>query len=107
MAFKTVGISILLGWKVPRGTTITLPIIMDLWWIIWKKPCGSCEKVIFRQTLFKDFSIEIHLNARDGKAVRRAASGLVKILHPRGYVSAEDIEEIVTFVIEACSCVKE
>ena len=48
-----------------------------------------------------------HLNARDRKAVRRTVSGLVKILHPHGQVSRDDMEELLQLALEGRRRVKE
>jgi ATP-dependent Lon protease len=53
------------------------------------------------------FSLGAHLNARDRKAVRRTVSGMVKILHPHGQVSREDLEEILQLALEGRRRVKE
>lgn len=53
------------------------------------------------------FSLGSHLNARDRKAVRRTVSGLVKILHPHGEVSRDDLEELLSLAIEGRRRVKE
>jgi ATP-dependent Lon protease len=53
------------------------------------------------------FSLGAHLNARDRKAVRRTVSGLIKILHPHGEVSKEDLEEVLSLAIEGRRRVKE
>lgn len=53
------------------------------------------------------FALGAHLNARDRKAVRRTVSGLVKILHPHGEPTKEDLEEIVVIAIEGRRRVKE
>ncbi|MFO7695729.1 MAG: protease Lon-related BREX system protein BrxL [Anaerolineae bacterium] len=53
------------------------------------------------------FSLGAHLNARDRKAVRRTVSGLVKILHPDGQVSQEDLGEILELALEGRRRVKE
>jgi ATP-dependent Lon protease len=53
------------------------------------------------------FSLGSHLNARDRKAVRRTVSGLVKILHPHGEVSREDLQEILQLAVEGRRRVKE
>jgi ATP-dependent Lon protease len=53
------------------------------------------------------FSLGAHLNARDRKAVRRTVSGLVKILHPHGHVSRDDLEEILRLGLEGRRRVKE
>jgi len=53
------------------------------------------------------FGMGTHLNARDRKAVRRTVSGLVKIIHPHGAPSKEDLEEILKLAIEGRRRVKE
>ena len=53
------------------------------------------------------FGIGGHLNTRDRKAVRRTVSGLVKIIHPHGEPSKEDLEEILKLAIECRRRVKE
>jgi len=53
------------------------------------------------------FSLGSHLNARDRKAVRRTVSGMVKILHPNGEVSQDDLAEILELAIEGRRRVKE
>lgn len=53
------------------------------------------------------FALGAHLNARDRKAVRRTVSGLVKILHPHGQVSRDDLEEILQLALEGRRRVKE
>lgn len=53
------------------------------------------------------FSLGAHLNARDRKAVRRTVSGLVKILHPHGQVTREDLEELLQLALEGRRRVKE
>src|SRR6266436_3790256 len=54
----------------------------------------------FTEVIDHHFSLGAHLNARDRKAVRRTVSGLVKILHPHGEVSREDLEELLALAIE-------
>jgi len=61
----------------------------------------------YTETIDHHFSLGAHLNARDRKAVRRTVSGLMKILHPHGEVSKEDLEEIITIAIEGRRRVKE
>lgn len=53
------------------------------------------------------FGLGAHLNTRDRKAVRRTVSGLVKIIHPHGSPSKEDLEEILKLAIEGRRRVKE
>jgi len=53
------------------------------------------------------FDLGSHLNTRDRKAVRRTVSGLVKIIHPHGEPSKEDLEDILKLAIECRRRVKE
>jgi len=55
----------------------------------------------------KHFRFGGSLNTRDEKAVRRTASGLVKLLHPDAEVSPEELEEYLVFAMEGRRRVKE
>lgn len=61
----------------------------------------------FTEIIDHHFSLGSHLNARDRKAVRRTVSGLVKILHPHGEVSRDDLGEILELALEGRRRVKE
>lgn len=61
----------------------------------------------FTEIIDHYFSLGGQLNARDRKAVRRTVSGLVKILHPHGQVSQDDLEEILKLALEGRRRVKE
>ena len=65
------------------------------------------RKANFTEVLDHHFALGAHLNARDRKAVRRTVSGLMKILHPHGEISKEDLEEILKLAIEGRRRVKE
>jgi len=53
------------------------------------------------------FSFGRHLGGRDQKAVRKIVSGLIKLLHPNGQVSKEEIEEYLSYAMEMRRRVKE
>ena len=53
------------------------------------------------------FSLGSHLNTRDARAVRRTVSGLVKLLHPSGEATKEDVEEYLLLALEGRRRVKE
>lgn len=61
----------------------------------------------FTEIIDHHFSLGAHLNARDRKAVRRTVSGFVKVLHPHGQVSREDLSEILELALEGRRRVKE
>jgi ATP-dependent Lon protease len=55
----------------------------------------------------RDFRFGNHLGGRDQEAVRKLVSGLVKILHPNGEVTKEEMEEYVSYAMEMRRRVKE
>src|SRR2546421_9074243 len=61
----------------------------------------------FTEIIDRHFSLGSHLNARDVKAVRKTVSGLIKLIHPSGIVSKEDMAELVDLAIEGRRRVKE
>jgi ATP-dependent Lon protease len=65
------------------------------------------RKLNYTELCDTHFGLGSHLNARDRKAVRRTVSGLVKIIHPHGEPSKEDLEEILKLAIECRRRVKE
>ncbi|PZV04972.1 MAG: ATP-dependent Lon protease [Cyanobium sp.] len=65
------------------------------------------RKLNYTELCDSHFGLGSHLNTRDRKAVRRTVSGLVKIIHPHGAPSKEDLEEILKLAIECRRRVKE
>ena len=61
----------------------------------------------FTEVIDRHFSMGVHLNARDRKAVRKTVSGLMKILFPHGEVSQQELAEILEFALEGRRRVKE
>lgn len=53
------------------------------------------------------FSLGSHLNARDVKAVRKTAAGLIKLIHPDGEVTKEEMAELLDLALEGRRRVKE
>ena len=95
------------GWEVPKMRnehfTDHYGFVVDY----LAEALRDLRKHNFTETIDHYFSLGPHLNARDRKAVRRTVSGLVKILHPHGEVSQEDLEEILQFALEGRRRVKE
>jgi ATP-dependent Lon protease len=61
----------------------------------------------FTEVAERHFSFGSHLNARDRKAVNKTVSGLMKIIHPHGEATREEIAELVEFAMEGRRRVKE
>ena len=53
------------------------------------------------------FRFGSHLGGRDQKAVRKIVSGLIKLLHPDGNITKEELEEYVAYAMEMRRRVKE
>jgi ATP-dependent Lon protease len=55
----------------------------------------------------REFTFGSHLSGRDQKAVRKTVSGLIKLLHPDGAVSRDEVREYIEFAMEMRRRVKE
>jgi len=67
----------------------------------------SQRKITFYEAIDNDFTLGAHLKQRDYKSVRRIISGLIKLLHPDGCYTKEDIREYLVFALEMRRRVKE
>ncbi|MGV8080972.1 MAG: protease Lon-related BREX system protein BrxL [Syntrophales bacterium] len=95
------------GWEVPKMRnehfTDHYGFVVDY----LAEALRELRKHNFTEIIDHYFSLGSQLNARDRKAVRRTVSGLIKILHPHGQVSKEDLEEILKLALEGRRRVKE
>ena len=95
------------GWEVPKMRnehfTDHYGFVVDY----LAEALRDLRKHNFTEIVDRYFSLGAHLNARDRKAVRRTVSGVVKILHPHGQVSKDDLGEILEFALEGRRRVKE
>jgi ATP-dependent Lon protease len=95
------------GWEVPKMMnehfTDHYGFVVDY----LAEALRELRKLNFTEVIDRHFSLGGHLNARDRKAVRRTVSGLMKILHPHGEVSRDDLEMILSLAIEGRRRVKE
>jgi len=95
------------GWEIPKMRnehfTDNYGFVVDY----MAEALRELRKLNFTETIDHHFSLGAHLNARDRKAVRRTFSGLMKILHPHGEISKEDLEELLGLAIEGRRRVKE
>jgi ATP-dependent Lon protease len=95
------------GWEIPKMRnehfTDHYGFVVDY----MAEALRELRKHNFTEIIDHHFALGAHLNARDRKAVRRTVSGLVKILHPHGQVSREDLEELLSIALEGRRRVKE
>lgn len=61
----------------------------------------------FTEHIDRVFALGPHLNARDRKAVRKTVSGLIKVLHPDGEVTPDELAALLELALEGRRRVKE
>jgi ATP-dependent Lon protease len=95
------------GWEVPKMRT---ELFTDHYGFVvdyLAEALRELRKHNYTEILDRYFSLGTHLNARDRKAVRRTVSGLIKIVHPHGEPSEDDLAELMELAIEGRRRVKE
>ena len=65
------------------------------------------RKSTYYEVIEKYFSLGHHLKQRDSKSVRKTVSGFIKLLHPDGDFTKEDIREYLVVALEMRRRVKE
>jgi ATP-dependent Lon protease len=95
------------GWEVPKLKeeyfTSHYGFITDYFSEILRE----LRKLNFMDVIDKYFKLGQHLNTRDAKAVRKTVSGLLKILHPDGNFTKDELEEYLVFAMEMRRRIKE
>ncbi|MBZ0199407.1 MAG: protease Lon-related BREX system protein BrxL [Ignavibacteriaceae bacterium] len=95
------------GWEViklaPQNFTNNFGFSTDYFSEVLK----SLRKYSYADVVEKYFSLGSHLKQRDTKAVKKTVSGFIKLLHPDGNYSKDDIKEYLEFAIEMRRRVKE
>ena len=95
------------GWEIPKMRNELFSDHYGLVVDYLAAALRELRKHNFTEVIDRHYSLGSHLNARDRKAVRRSVSGLMKILHPHGQVSNEDLEELLALALEGRRRVKE
>tara|TARA_R110002050_G_scaffold158381_5_gene287682 strand:+ start:4394 stop:6445 length:2052 start_codon:yes stop_codon:yes gene_type:complete len=67
----------------------------------------SFRKVTYTDVLEDYFTLGSHLKQRDTKPVKKTVSGLIKLMHPDGNFTKEDVREYLVLAIEMRRRVKE
>ena len=67
----------------------------------------SFRRVTYTDALENFFSLGSHLKQRDTKPVKKTVSGLIKLLHPDGEYTKEDVREYLEIALEMRRRVKE
>jgi ATP-dependent Lon protease len=67
----------------------------------------SFRRVTFTDAIDEFFSLGSHLKQRDTKPVKKTVSGLIKLLHPNGEYTKDDVREYLEIALEMRRRVKE
>lgn len=67
----------------------------------------SFRRMNYTDAIDQFFALGPHLKQRDTKPVKKIVSGMIKLLHPDGVYTKEDIREYVVFALEMRRRVKE
>lgn len=67
----------------------------------------SYRKHTYTDVLEEYFTLGSHLKQRDTKPVKKTVSGLIKLMHPDGNYTKEDVREYLVFALEMRRRVKE
>jgi ATP-dependent Lon protease len=95
------------GWEFPRMRSELLTdhygLVVDYFaWIL-----RELRRLTFATSIDEYFDLGRALDQRDKDAVRKTVSGLIKLIHPDGNYTKEDIEEYLSIALELRRRVKE
>jgi ATP-dependent Lon protease len=95
------------GWEIPRMRSELLTehygFVVDYFaWIL-----RELRHLTFATAIDEYFELGEALDKRDKDAVRKTVSGLIKLIHPDGNFSKEDLEEYLSIALELRRRVKE
>lgn len=95
------------GWELPKMRneffTDHLGLVVDY----LAEAMRELRRLNYTDVIDAHFSLGTHLNTRDARAVRRTISGLVKLLHPAGDPTKEELREYLELALEGRRRVKE
>lgn len=95
------------GWEIPKYRpqyfTDDFGFITDY----FSEVMRELRKISYADAIEKYFKLGSNLNQRDVIAVKKTVSGLVKLVHPDGQFTKENVEEILRFALEMRRRVKE
>jgi ATP-dependent Lon protease len=95
------------GWEIdkmrPGYLTKHYGLVVDYATEVWR----GLRKVNYTDAIDRHFNMGSHLNHRDVKAVRKTVSGLLKLLHPDGEYSKDELQEYLEFAMEGRRRIKE
>lgn len=95
------------GWEIPKAKpghfTDHYGFIVDYITEVWRQQ----RKTSYVDVVNRFFSLGSHLNQRDVRAVQKTVSGYLKLLHPDGNFTQEEVAEYLEYALEGRRRVKE
>lgn len=95
------------GWEMikfsPKHFTASFGFSTDY----FSESLKSMRRISFTDALEKYYSLGAHLKQRDTKPVKKTVSGFIKLMHPDGEYTKEDVKEYLEIALEMRRRVKE
>lgn len=95
------------GWEISKFSPANFTNHFGFSTDFFSEVLKSQRKVTYYDAIDQFFALGAHLKQRDSKSVRRIVSGLIKLLHPDGVFTKEDIREYLILAMEMRRRVKE
>lgn len=95
------------GWEVPK---LDRALFTDHYGFVsdyFAEALQELRKENYVMALDDEFALGAHLSARDERAVRKTVAGFLKILHPHGRWTRQDLREYLELALEGRRRVKE
>jgi ATP-dependent Lon protease len=95
------------GWEVPKMQSEFFDDQFGFIVDYFSEFMRELRKDSYADAINQHFALGDHLNQRDEKAVRKTVSGFLKMLHPHGEYTKEELREYLEFAMEGRRRVKE
>jgi ATP-dependent Lon protease len=95
------------GWEIPKMRTELFSSHYGFVVDYLAEALRELRKLNFTEMVERDFAFGAHLVQRDRKAVQKSFSGLMKLIHPHGEATREEMVELIELALEGRRRVKE
>lgn len=95
------------GWEMPKFADKHFTKNFGFSTDFFSECLKSQRKVNHTDVIEQFFALGSHLKQRDTKPVKKAVSGFIKLIHPDGNYTKEDVQEYLTIALEMRRRVKE
>jgi ATP-dependent Lon protease len=95
------------GWEIPKMQTALFTSSYGFVVDYLAEALREMRRRNYTEIIDRHFGLGPQLKSRDVKAVRKTVAGLVKLIHPHGEVSKEELRELIELAMEGRRRVKE